>query len=80
VLGQETQIDWRELLVDQKESNARCSSIISAHAAAERTSNGDGECYPDREECRRINEEIRRRERLGISSNVMFPRRHISFR
>jgi hypothetical protein len=34
----------------------------------------------DWEECREIWQEIRRRERLGIGGNAVFPRRHISFR
>src|SRR5258707_11695063 len=47
-----SQIDWKELLVDQKKSNARCSSIISAQAVADRTSTGDSERLSLREECR----------------------------
>ena len=34
----------------------------------------------DWEECRELWAEIKRRERLGIGSNAIFPRRHIDWR
>jgi len=40
VLGLESQIDWKEALAFQKESNIRCSSIFSAHAVADRILSG----------------------------------------
>jgi hypothetical protein len=71
---------WLELkAAPEKKSNTRCSSIISAHAVADRKTNGGSEAYLECEECRRINEEIRRREHLGIGNNAMFPRRISKF-
>jgi hypothetical protein len=49
VLGQESQINWKEVLAVQKEINTKCSSIICAQAVADHTSNGDGEGLSERE-------------------------------